>query len=947
MSALSSLRLRFRRAVERGDPRLGLIVGSAIALGVAVWFAARAPYAQRLDNIVLDLSFRLRPRIRESERILNIDIDDATKRELGEIDRRHEAQVLTALTRLGAGQVVYDVEFQASAPRRGEFDEETGELALPDKGLEFRAAVARAGNVTLGYHFDLQDAAADLLARRPSLKEALSRDLALGAEELAARSGVPVAEFGDILELLRSRAGVDLALERLGSKPDLTFADLRRSLLPRYDPKEDAGVLRLVQHAYGVARATSRLEGSYPPLRLEAPLARPAEGRGITPPVLPFMDRIVGGGATNAESDADGVLRRPWAFLTWKGRPHFYLGFVAGVRGLTGSGERAEVVLKPGRIVIEVLRGAERRASVEIPVDEEGRILVNWAGNSSARRDWFTHLPFVHLLGFFEERYLKLDENTRAILGQLDEDERREIGAAAYLAGSDRLRELLRGAAEKVPGEAAGIERALDGFRGRIMETMARDVAEADAAIPRLRAEGKDQLARRTKEARDRRQAELEGFRAPYDRERELRRRVEGRICLVGAAYTGSGDLHSTSLGRSTPGVDVHANVVNMILTGQAIRRGAAWIDFAYLSVLGLLVSAAVSYGNTKTSILAAAGAAGAAMAVYWLLFTGPAVLISGAGPFFSAGLALLGTIAFKELVTQRSKRKLQRELEKNTSPELVRILMEHPEFISRPRKMAGTFLFSDVKAFTSISEKMSADVLFPFINRYLDRMTQALKRHQAFVDKYIGDGIMALFGVPVASADHARNACLAALDCQAAVRELNAEFAREGLPQIQVRIGIHSGDVNAGSVGAVDRSNYTVLGDAVNLASRLEGANKEYGSSIMISEATWGLVGGQFAARELDRIRVVGKRNAVRIFELLAPSGGPLPFAPGFLAEYEQALKAFRERRWEEAIAGFGRALALNPGDRPSENYVERARAFRVDPPPPDWEGVFDLHSK
>src|SRR5204862_6926367 len=125
----------------------------------------------------------------------------------------------------------------------------------------------------------------------------------------------------------------------------------------------------------------------------------------------------------------------------------------------------------------------------------------------------------------------------------------------------------------------------------------------------------------------------------------------------------------------------------------------------------------------------------------------------------------------------------------------------------------------------TSISEKMSADVLFPFINRYLDRMTVALKNHQAFVDKYIGDGIMALFGVPVASPDHARNACLAALDCQQAMTGLNQEFALEGLPQLIARIGVNSGDVNAGSVGAVDRSNYTVLGDQVNLASRLEGA--------------------------------------------------------------------------------------------------------------------------
>jgi adenylate cyclase len=241
----------------------------------------------------------------------------------------------------------------------------------------------------------------------------------------------------------------------------------------------------------------------------------------------------------------------------------------------------------------------------------------------------------------------------------------------------------------------------------------------------------------------------------------------------------------------------------------------------------------------------------------------------------------------------------------------------------------------------------MHADVLFPFINRYLDRQTVALKAHQAFVDKYIGDGIMALFGIPVPTPDHARNACLAALDCQAALKPLNAEFKLEGLPQIKARIGIHSGEVSAGNVGSLDRSNYTVLGDNVNLAARLEGANKEYDTSVMISEATWALVTGKFVVRELDRIRVVGKKNAVRIFELIAVAGGELPMDPAFLEAYAQALGAFKDRRWAEAIGGFQKAMELKPGDAPSKTYIERAKVFQLMPPAADWEGVFDLTSK
>jgi adenylate cyclase len=393
--------------------------------------------------------------------------------------------------------------------------------------------------------------------------------------------------------------------------------------------------------------------------------------------------------------------------------------------------------------------------------------------------------------------------------------------------------------------------------------------------------------------------------------------------------------------------VDALANVANMALTGQVIRRVPRGWVFLYLLALGMAVSLAVTHWRTTWAAAATLGLGAGALAVYYALFFWGSVLFSGAGPAATAIFSFAGVTAFKELVTERSRRKLEKELEKNTSPELVEILMEHPELLRQPRKMTGTFLFSDIKSFTSISEKMTPEVLVPFINRYLDRTTRSLKRHRAYLDKYIGDGIMALFGVPVASEDHARNACLAALDNQALLRELNEEFAREGLPRITTRIGINSGEAIAGYVGAEERSDYTVLGDAVNLASRLEGANKEYETSILVSEFTQRRVAAEFVFRELDRIRVVGKRNAVGIYELVAPAGGSVPMPAGFLEAYAAALALFRGRRWEEAIEAFRRALALRPGDRPSGTYIARAEAFLREPPPEDWEGVFELSSK
>jgi adenylate cyclase len=531
------------------------------------------------------------------------------------------------------------------------------------------------------------------------------------------------------------------------------------------------------------------------------------------------------------------------------------------------------------------------------------------------------------------------------MIEKIKEEERSPL-QRKYLVVSDRFAQALKGKLELLPDEFRSLESKLDEIRGRIVADLESDIAGIDRVLPSL---GKDreQLAKRLREDRGAKAAQREQLLDADDLEKSLRGRVAGKICIIGSVSTASGDLHASPLGAATPGVDVHANVANMALTGQVLHRAPGWVNFVYLVGLGLLVSFYVTHWNATGSALATLATIAVTLGVFWTLFTVPAILVSGGGPGVTAVLTFAGVTAYKELVTQRSKRKLQRELEKNTSPELVSILMEHPEFLSKPRKMVGSFFFSDVKSFTSITEKMDAKVLFPFINRYLECVSQSLKAHQAFVDKYIGDGIMALFGIPVPAPDHARLACKAALDCQEALKPLNAEFALEGLPAVKVRIGLHSGEVQAGNVGSLDRSNYTVLGDNVNLAARLEGANKEYDTSIMISEATWDLVSGRFVARELDRIRVVGKQKPVRIFELLGVAGGPLPVAPAFLEAYAAALALFKNRLWMESITAFQKALELRAGDKPCLTYIERAKVFQMMPPPPGWDGVFELTSK
>jgi adenylate cyclase len=934
-------RHRFRRAVERGDPRLGLFVGAAASLVVAVIFARPEwiGLVHRLELAALDLGFKTRAPIAESSRFAVIDMDDNTFKKLRyPLPRKRYGQAILALDRLGARQIVFDVQFKMRIPETKDYDPDTGEFRLDADDAILRTAIAKAGNVRLAYHVELNDVLGGLRPDLEKLKAVFAKSIAATLEEAVRATGVSKDQLEGVFEAAREEAVVALVADRMALKPDLAFATLKKEFFPEYQPGSQRRDLHLLHYAYWLWKARALMEAKSSLMGVTGlpPAAR--RGLDVTPPAYKFLEVASGVGCANAESDlTDGVLRRPWAALLFGGVPHPYLGLAAAVRD---KGSVATIEMMSDRLVI---RGPDDEVS--IPLDDEGRILVNWAGNLRGRKREATyiHVPFPVLVRYYESCYEDLDGNLREFILKEAEEDRSETDKE-YLALSERLRSVLQGEREIRPEEMRSIEARMAAIRDEIAAGMEKSIAALDKRLATLTA------PRARKEAEGVRATfltKLSSLRGLREQETELRKLVEGRICFIGSTGTAGGDLHACPIQGSTPGVDAHVNIANMVLTGQAIRRAPAWAALLYLLAVGFGVSVGVAHWNATWSSIFTAGVVAATVGVFYTLFSGASFWVPGAGPIATALIAFASVTAFKELVTQKSKRKLQRELEKSTSPELVKILMEHPEYLSEPRKMRGTFFFSDVKSFTSISEKMAAEVLFPFINRYLDRMTRALKARRAYLDKYIGDGIMALFGVPVSSPDHARNACLAALECQAALAQLNAEFALEGHPQLKSRIGLNSGEVSAGYMGGAERSDYSVLGDAVNLAARLEGANKEYGTSIMLSDSTRELIGNGFVVRELDRIRVVGKREPTVVFELIAQTSAPLPFPAAYLEAYDGALKAYRERRWGKAIDGFRAALALRPDDKASEVYIDRCEAFQENPPSGDWDGVFELTSK
>ncbi len=274
---------------------------------------------------------------------------------------------------------------------------------------------------------------------------------------------------------------------------------------------------------------------------------------------------------------------------------------------------------------------------------------------------------------------------------------------------------------------------------------------------------------------------------------------------------------------------------------------------------------------------------------------------------------------------------------------ELIRTKQE--AVISGKRKKMTVF-FSDVVDFTRISERLTPNELSSQLSEYFSAMTAVISKHGGTVDKFIGDAIMAFWGAPGDMADHAKNACLAALDCQKALKELARKWEREGKLAFRTRIGINTGEMVVGNIGSDQRLSYTVIGDAVNLASRLEGLNKAYGTHVIISQATLDELPDDFAYRLLDVVLVQGKTEPVPIYELVADKGDITSLDAEFLHLFSRGVAAYQSRNWDTAKSKFLRLLDNKPGDRACQIFIERCEEYKLKPPPQDWAGEY-AHAK
>jgi class 3 adenylate cyclase len=311
-------------------------------------------------------------------------------------------------------------------------------------------------------------------------------------------------------------------------------------------------------------------------------------------------------------------------------------------------------------------------------------------------------------------------------------------------------------------------------------------------------------------------------------------------------------------------------------------------------------------------------------------------------------------TAAFNRMVEQlRLKERIRETFGKYIDPRVVEGLIDRPVLAADGQRRVMTVLFCDVKGFTGISEGMTPQGLVKVMNRYLSIMSEPIRNHQGIIDKYIGDAIMAYWGPPFTEdTEQARLACLAALDMVARVESLQAELPEllgvRNVPiAVDLRIGIATGEALVGSIGSEFMMSYTVMGDTVNLASRLEGTNKVYDTRLLVSEATASAAALDVEVREIDRIVVVGQTKPQAVFEVMGRKGALTPAQALLRSGYSEGLAAYRARNWDEARRGFAAAINAVPDDGPSATFVKRIDSLLADPPGVDWDGAWRLDQK
>lgn len=961
-------------------------VGLALTAAAVVLHAIGATEAGEWG--LFDFNVRRFSRVTASDRIVHIDIDDAALDRVGSWPwpRDLQGELIRTLKNLGAEQIVTDIVWSEPKPpeiripglerfadlegiRAPIGEASTDNLVFPDD--ELAAAIADAGNVNLAMYYEPDQEGPQVSPAEQQVAELLRREFELNVGTIAERTRTPQNEIESVLAGIKRRVAEERVAEILDRTPTATFEQVHQAILTTPTERQTADRDDVLA-AYHRVLSLRTLREHCPPIP-EGLKGRLLKVSRVIPPMYKLTAGARRVGFVTFHPDRDGRTRHVPLLLEWDGRLIEHLAFGAARQAL-GIQVADLAIDERGFLVI---RGDSGRPKRRIQLDDTRQLLINW---HVARADWpacFTHRPVTLLLQLCECRR-RIDENNRLRqwkLSQIVRLTRDEAGFDVYRDQFDQLLELerrVRWARLQGRGESRDTKEATtEALRLRRMSQRDQDdavamVREEWATLEKEPAPTDTQAAddyQRFSEAHtlittdiadlDRTNTQIE---AKYEHlTRQLRPMIDGKICFVGYTATAVADMVTTPAYRHVPGVLVHSNVLNSFLTGQFLTWSKPAVQAAIIVFFGVVVTTVASARSPLIAL------------IFVVLVLASSLLINGMAVFARAdhwirlGTAVILVISawalivmFRYLTTDREKRRFSRAVAQYVSPAMARQLADRVDNLDlSPVNGYVSCFFSDLVGFTPISERLGPEGTRTVLNPYLQVMSAALQQRQALINKFMGDGIFAFFNPPILPcANHEVAACEAALACGEALQRLKRDHVNHPLAsdfeKLAMRIGIASGPVFVGDYGSENKLDYTCVGDTVNLAARLEAANKAMGSAIMIDDATRQAAGDRFAYRTLGSLLVQGRTSAVRTCELLGRTGEIDEVRREFAELFSRAVDCFDRRQWTEAAACFQECLARkSPADPGILLYLNTIKGFMDNPPPQDWAPCLEISGK
>lgn len=652
------------------------------------------------------------------------------------------------------------------------------------------------------------------------------------------------------------------------------------------------------------------------------------------------------------DPDPDGIMRHTRLFAYYQRRILPQLTVALALDGLPCT---PDGVTRHGGFRFQLFRTPQRRFAAQ--VDAQGRTLVPWV----ARRDWTRqfggHLPVDAVWQVFDRRQ-SIRRNRERILTLLAPLVDQPFLATCRQTADDlrqvlRLEDDLRLSRYRADAAlAAQQQQWLDQYRPLLrdgLRTLAQDcqaALTAPATAPSLSDEARTSLAQITQAL-----AANDEYHAEIDQTlRRLRERVQDRFVVVGYTATALADMTPIPTHPRAPGVVAHANLLNGLLTGRLMRWLPAWLN----AVIALVVGTMATLISVRWRLRPAAGLLLPAAALYlaacayafyqWDLWV---AAVPALAALFGSYVAVL---LFRYVFLERESRQIAVALSQYTSPALARKMSEDAELCKRAESRQVTSVFTDLAGFTALSEAIGAERTQHVLNVSLGHFSDVILRYEGMINKFIGDGIFAFWNpVIYPQPDHARRACETAIDLQIALRALvdMQHTEDEAFGRLVLRVGVATGRAVVGPCGSEQKYDYTCIGDSVNVASRLESANKFYGTRILISGATLENAGDGFVVRPLGGVQVKGKTRAVPIFELLGRAGAVTDDLRQYADRFGQAVIAFQQRAWTQALDAFEACLQTRPDDLAAHQYADAVRQYQTASPPDDWNAALELTEK